>query len=134
MELSRAAPHAALLVDECYFEYSGETLVPQLNGLNNVFVTRTFSKTWGLPSLRFGYLISSADNIRALSNIRGPYDINQLAVVAAKAALENTGDNQVYVDEVMNKAKPQLEAWLQEQHVEYWPSSANFLWVISTWS
>jgi histidinol-phosphate aminotransferase len=129
VQLSKAAPHAALLVDECYFEYSGETLVPQLNALKNVFITRTFSKTWGLPSLRFGYLISSADNICALSNIRGPYDINQLAIVAAKAALANINDNQTYVDEVMKTAKPQLETWLQERGIEYWPSSANFLWV-----
>ena len=129
VQLSKAAPHAALLVDECYFEYSGETLVPQLKELNNVFITRTFSKTWGLPSLRFGYLISSADNIRALSNIRGPYDINQLAIVAAKAALANINDNKAYVDEVMNTAKPQLEAWLQERGIKCWPSSANFLWV-----
>jgi histidinol-phosphate aminotransferase len=129
VQLSKSAPHAALLVDECYFEYSGVTLVPKLNELKNVFITRTFSKTWGLPSLRFGYLISSADNIRALSNIRGPYDINQLAIVAAKAALANINDNQAYVDEVMNMAKPQLEAWLEERDIEYWPSSANFLWV-----
>ena len=128
MQLSKAAPHAALLVDECYFEYSGDTLVSQLNELPNVFITRTFSKTWGLPSLRFGYLISSADNIRALCNIRGPYDVNQLAIVAAKAALANIDDNKVYVDEVMNKAKPQLESWLQKRGIEYWPSSANFLW------
>ena len=34
----------------------------------------------------------------------------------------------VYVDEVMNNAKPQLENWLQKRGIEYWPSSANFLW------
>ena len=128
VKLSNAAPHAAILVDECYFEYTRETFVPKLGTLNNVFITRTFSKTWGLPSLRFGYLISAADNIRALCNVRGPYDVNQLAVVAAKAALTHADDNQVYVDEVMNKAKPQLEAWLSENNIEHWPSSANFLW------
>ena len=84
---------------------------------------------WGLPSLRFGYLISSADNIRALCNIRGPYDINQLAIVAARTALKNINDNKAYVDEIMNTAKPQLEAWLVKQGIEYWPSSANFLWI-----
>ena len=129
VKLSQAAPHSALLLDECYFEYSGDTLVPRLNELPNAFITRTFSKTWGLPSLRFGYLLSSADNIRALCNIRGPYDINQLAIVAAKAALAHVDDNKAYVDEVMNTAKPQLEAWLRERGIEYWPSSANFLWV-----
>lgn len=128
LQLSRAAPHAALLVDECYFEYSGTTLVPLITEIKNLFITRTFSKTWGLPSLRLGYLIASADNIRALSNIRGPYDVNQLAIVAARAALANIGDNRAYIDEVMHRAKPQLEAWLRAHDIDYWPSRANFLW------
>lgn len=126
--ISKAAPHAAILVDECYFEYSRETILPLLNELPNVFVTRTFSKTWGIPSLRFGYLISSADHIRALCNVRGPYDINQLAVVAAEAALDNPDYTEAYVDEVMQRAKPQLESWFAKQGIEFWKSTANYIW------
>ena len=128
VELSQAAPQAAILVDECYFEYSGVTILPRLAELPNVFVTRTFSKTWGLPSLRFGYLLSAANNILALRNVRGPYDINQLAVVAATAALDNPDYTRDYVAEVMNDAKPLLEAWLDAQGIEYWRSDANYLW------
>ncbi len=126
--LAKAAPHAAILVDECYFEYSRETAVSLVNALPNLFITRTFSKTWGLPSLRFGYLISSPENITALCNVRGPYDVNQLAVVAAMAALDNPEYTKEYVDEVMLQSKPILEQWLDGQGIEYWPSRANYLW------
>ena len=129
IRLSQAAPHAAILVDECYFEYTKTTILPQLNDLPNVFVTRTFSKTWGIPSLRFGYLIAAPEYVNALCNIRGPYDINQLAVVAANAALDYADEINVYVEEVMDKAKPLLENWLSKNNINFWPSTANYLWV-----
>lgn len=128
VRIAEAAPDAAILVDECYFEYSGCSIVDQLAALPNLFVTRTFSKTWGMPSLRFGYVMSSMDNIQALCNIRGPYDINQMAVVAANAALDYPNEVQSYVTEVMTRAKPRLEQWLTDAGIEYWSSGANYLW------
>ena len=74
VRLSQAAPHAAILVDECYYEYTKTTILPELKNLPNVFVTRTFSKTWGIPSLRFGYLMAAPEYINSLCNVRGPYD------------------------------------------------------------
>ncbi len=125
----KAAPQAAVLVDECYYEYVMESVCDLVGEYSNLLVTRTFSKTWGIPSLRLGYVISSAENILALLNVRGPYDINQLAVVAIRAALESPDDTQRYVREVMLEAKPLLEAFLRERGVYFWSSGANYLWV-----
>lgn len=124
----QAAPNAAVLVDECYYEYFGETVVDLCDSYANLFVTRTFSKTWGLSSLRLGFLVSNSDNIEQLLKIRGPYDVNQLAVVAVEAALENPDYTKDYVKEVMKKSKPALEKWCKGRKIDYWPSVANFLW------
>lgn len=118
---------AAVLVDECYFEYTGETVVDCAEQYPNLFVTRTFSKTWGLPALRLGALISDASNIDHLLKVRGPYDVNKLAVVAATAAIESPGYMTSYVDEVMKIAKPKLEGFLLENGIEFFPSVANFI-------
>ncbi|KEQ13960.1 pyridoxal phosphate-dependent aminotransferase [Endozoicomonas numazuensis] len=128
LEIAAAAPDAAILVDECYFEYTRKTVADAVDQHPNLLITRTFSKTWGLPSVRLGYVISHAENIRALLNVRGPYDINQLAVVAIDAALSNPGYTERYVKEVMEVSKPLLEAFLNEKGIDYWPSVANFIW------
>ena len=128
LEIVAAAPDAAILVDECYFEYSRQTVCDVVEQYPNLLVTRTFSKTWGLPSVRLGYVISCRDNIQALLNVRGPYDINQLAVVAIDAALSNPEYTENYVREVMEVSKPMFEAFLDEQSIDYWPSVANFIW------
>ena len=129
IQLAEAAPEVCILVDECYFEYSNTTVVDLVSKYPNLVVTRTFSKTWGIPSLRFGYVISAAENILALLNIRGPYDINQLAVVAASAALQNQENVKAYIEEVMQESKPTFEAFLDKHEISYWPSSANFIWM-----
>lgn len=129
IQILEAAPNALVLVDECYFEYLGETLVDLVEQYPNLLITRTFSKTWGLSSLRMGYIVSHPDNIAQLLKVRGPYDINQLAVVATLAALDSPDYTRDYVSEVMTKCKPALEAWCRGKKIDYWPSRANFIWM-----
>lgn len=127
LEIAKKAPQAAILVDECYFEYSGISVKDFVAEQENIFITRTFSKTWGLSSLRLGYLISAAKNIEQLLKIRGPYDMNLLSIVAARAALEQPEYVKSYVKEVMQESKPMLENYLRNKSITFWPSSANFL-------
>ena len=129
VRLAKAAPHAAILVDECYFEYCQISVADLVETYSNILVTRTFSKTWGLPSLRIGYLIAAKENIEALLKVRGPYDINQIAVVALRAAFKHQDSVRGYIDEVMQQSKPRVENFLRENNIKFWPSSANFLWV-----
>ncbi len=128
LALAKAAPEAVILVDECYFEYSKTTVAEYVGSYPNLLITRTFSKTWGLPSIRLGYVISAASNINALLNVRGPYDINQFGVVAVEAALDDVASTEAYVDEVMEQAKPLLEQFLTEQGIMFWQSAANYIW------
>ena len=128
LAIAQAAPDAVILVDECYFEYTRETVADVVNEYPNILITRTFSKTWGLPSIRLGYVISHPDNIDTLLNVRGPYDINQFAAVAINAALDDPHYTLNYVREVIDLAKPMLEAYLKMKQVDYWPTVANFVW------
>lgn len=125
--LAKSIPQAAILIDECYYEYSGITATSLIDEFDNIFITRTFSKTWGLPSVRLGSLISSSKNLEQLLKLRGPYDVNQFAEVAVKAALEQPDYTKVYVEEVLKDSKPLFENFLQQKNIGFWPSDANFL-------
>lgn len=129
LEVARRAPHCAILVDECYFELmpEGSSVKDVVEEFRNIFITRTFSKTWGLASLRLGYLLSAEANIRSLSSVRGPYDVNKLAVVAVNAALADSQYVAEYVAELNGRSKPRLERFLQSKGIIFWPSHANYL-------
>lgn len=127
--IAEKAPQTAIMVDECYFEYSKLTVKDHIDAYKNILITRTFSKTWGLPSVRLGYVLAAESNIRQLLKIRGPYDTNMIAVTAVRAALENPSYMQDYVGEVLLKTKPLVENYLSDKGIEFWPSSANFIFI-----
>src|ERR1700730_1612838 len=60
LQLARAVPQAAVLVDEAYFEFHGETILKQAGWPPNLFAARTFSKAYGLAGLRIGGLVGGA--------------------------------------------------------------------------
>jgi len=123
--LSRAKK-AAVLIDEAYYEFSGVTALGEIGRLPNLFVSRTFSKVFGMAGMRLGCLFSNSANIEYLHKAQSPYSVNSLAVIAAQAAVKDTQYVQTYVAEVL-AAREVLCVGLEKFGVPYVPSSANFV-------
>ncbi|MDD3067172.1 MAG: histidinol-phosphate transaminase [Candidatus Gracilibacteria bacterium] len=119
--------NAMVMVDEAYFEYSQLSALPLLQKFPNLIITRTFSKAFGLAGLRIGYLIASPIIIAEIQKIGSPYSVNCFASSAAKTALSDIASMRKYRAEVMQKAKPLVEKFLQAEGIEFLPSSANFI-------
>src|SRR5712692_9705943 len=75
-----------LVVDEAYFEYGGETVVPLIG--DDVIVVRTFSKAFGLASARGGYAVADADTAAELNARQEPAPVSTLSAALALAGLE----------------------------------------------
>ncbi len=88
------------LIDEAYWEFSGITCQKLVMKYDNILIARTMSKAFALANIRFGYLISSSENIQFISSIRNPKNITTFAQEAVIGALENTQYMQDYVREV----------------------------------
>jgi histidinol-phosphate aminotransferase len=116
-----------VMVDEVYGEFAKESCIDLIDKYDNLFIIKSFSKAWALASLRIGYVISKKENILELNKVAAPYNVNQIGVVAATAALDDIGYMKKYVDEVMNKSKPLLEKFLLEKKIKFVPSVANFI-------
>lgn len=86
--------HVLVVLDEAYCEYIDDPAYP--NGIEyvkrypNVISLRTFSKIYGLASLRIGYGIGRPEIIRYINQVREPFNTTRYAQAAAKAALEDT--------------------------------------------
>ncbi|MCS7315374.1 MAG: histidinol-phosphate transaminase [Bryobacterales bacterium] len=126
--LLERARHAAVLVDEAYYEFSGLTLLPHLAEHPNLFVSRTFSKAYGLAALRMGCLISQAANIAWVRKGQSPYSVNAVAVLAARAAVQDRQYVRRYVEEAL-AARELLCSELDRMGIPYYPSQANFVLV-----
>lgn len=120
-----------VIIDEAYNDFSDEpSFIPSLDEYPNVMVLQTFSKAWGLASLRLGMAFAQEELITLLNKIKYPYNINGLT---QKLLIENI-DNTDFVKKsvaTLNENRAQLEKELSElSNVEHiYPSDANFLLV-----
>jgi histidinol-phosphate aminotransferase len=120
------AANAAVLIDEAYFEFSGVTALGSIGSRPNLFVSRTFSKVYGMAAMRFGCLFSQAENVRYLHKAQSPYSVNTLATLAARAAIRDPEYVRGYVDEVL-AAREMAYAGLHRLGIRAFPSEANFI-------
>ena len=89
VELARRHPDAAVVVDEAYVEYGGETVVPWLGECPNLVVLRTMSKAFGYAALRVGYAVAAPATAAVLEARRAPAPIAAPAARIAAAALRD---------------------------------------------
>ncbi len=126
---ARSLPeHVIFAFDEAYAEYleSPPDLRPLIREGRKVICLRTFSKIYGLASLRVGYGYASAEMAALLNRVRQPFNVNAIGQAAAIAAL----DDQAFVEKsvAVNRAGlAQLEEGFREQGLECVRSLGNFV-------
>jgi histidinol-phosphate/aromatic aminotransferase/cobyric acid decarboxylase-like protein len=118
-ELPTARP---LVVDEAYFEYSGETAAGLIE--EGVIVLRTFSKVFGLAGARVGYALAGSDVAAELNKRQHPAPLSTLSAALAIAALQSPPDVAPLLAE-----RERVAERLREIGYEPLPSHANFLYV-----
>lgn len=129
---ARLPAHVICVLDEAYFDFAPHD--KQINSLDwpkkypNVIIARTFSKAYGLAGFRIGYGISSPEIADVLNRVRAPFNNNQLALIAAEAALSDTEYLETTV--IQNQqGMQQLEQGFQMLGLEWIPSAGNFITV-----
>jgi histidinol-phosphate aminotransferase len=126
LQLAAAAPQAVLLVDEAYFDFYGHTLLPRIGETPNLFVTRTFSKAYGLAGLRAGVLAGNPEQMRMVRRVASPYNVNAAALACLPEALADTRYVADYVAQVRH-GRERVRRELQALGIVSWPSEANFV-------
>lgn len=123
-------PDILLVLDAAYSEYvtksdytDGRELVDEAE---NVVVTHTFSKIFGLANIRIGWLYGPSAIVDALNRIRGPFNVSGTAVAAGAAALEDRAHIEAAVEH-NEKWLDWLSLQISELGLRVTPSAANFL-------
>ena len=126
LQIAEAAPSAAVLVDEAYFEFYGQTMLESRSDLANLFVARTFSKAYGMAGLRVGVLIGNAEQMSAIRLVASPYNVNAVALACVPEAIRDQSYLAEYVEGVL-EARARLKSMLAALGIEFWSSEANFV-------
>jgi histidinol-phosphate aminotransferase len=119
-----------VVIDEAYIEYmdASKSLIDLIHTYKHLFVTRTFSKAWGLAGARLGYVITHEDNIKTLKVAKTPYSIPTLSGYLGIEALKQK-------DEVFTRAsklilvRETFSKGLKDLGIKVFTSSANFVYI-----
>jgi histidinol-phosphate aminotransferase len=124
--IASSAPNAAILIDEAYYEFHGDTLLRRWIDHPNLFVARTFSKAYGLAGLRAGLLMGCEDSMSAVRKVASPYSVNGVALACLPEAIGDLAYVEAYVQEVC-ESRNRLQTELKRLAIPFWPSRANFV-------
>jgi histidinol-phosphate aminotransferase len=126
LAIAAAAPQAVLMVDEAYYHFDGASVMNDLTAVPNLIVARTFSKAYGLASLRIGMLAGNAELLKYVRKVSSPYNVNGVALDCLSAAMEDETYLAWYVEQV-RVGRERMMGGLAELGVPYFPSHANFV-------
>lgn len=120
-----AATHGPIVLDEAYADFASS------NGLGlaskNLIVSRTFSKSYALAGIRFGFAVADPALVRELTKVKDSYNCDVLSLTAATAAIAD----QDYLQAIRTKiivTRTHMTTALQQLGFEVTPSHANFVW------
>ncbi len=124
--------HVVVVYDEVYYHYANAKDFPRaidyIDQGKNVIGVHSFSKSYGLAGIRLGYGFSTQEISAYIANIKRPFVINTLTMVAGIAALKDTE----YLNEtttLVNKERLWLYMSFQKLGIKYWESQTNFIYI-----
>jgi len=119
------------IIDEAYYEYSGDTFSDLINKYQNLIITRTFSKAFGLAGLRIGYVLTNKQIIQNLNKVKNIKSVNSIATLAAINALKDFH----YYKACIQKVKDSKDLFYSKnkdyKKLKVFQSSGNFVLIKS---
>ena len=126
-DIARCVPaEVTVFVDEAYYDFCGETFLPEIDAHPNVLIGRTFAKAHGLAGLRAGCVIGDPDRINTIRNAVPPYSLSVFAVAGWRAALRDREYLAWYRTQVQ-ESRELLYAACARLNLPYWKSAGNFV-------
>jgi histidinol-phosphate aminotransferase len=116
-----------VVVDEAYYEFSGETIVNLCHRYSNLVVTRTFSKAFSLAGMRIGYLNADQSIIKLLKSVKSPYNTNLISQEIARQVLINRELIKPYWKKIINSRNYLWNEMNTIKGLKVYPTDSNFI-------
>ncbi len=116
-----------VVVDEAYYEFSGQTVVPLMKKYDNLIILRTFSKWAGLAGLRIGYGLFPPPIADFILRIKIPYNVNAAAIAAVTESLKAADYLMDSVRKLIDERKRLFTRLQKIDWLKVYPTQSNFI-------
>lgn len=129
MEITLNNFNGLVIIDEAYINFARQrSFQKELEEYPNLVILQTFSKAWGLAGLRLGMAFASTEIIQVMNKVKPPYNINQATQDLAIKALEEVGQVNDMIQEIVAMREALAEVFQRIPIIQkVYPSDANFL-------
>ena len=129
--IKKVPENIIIFLDEAYIEFTEDefnidSVKMIMDGQDNLFVLRTFSKIYGLAGLRIGYGIGSPEIVALVNRVKPPFDVSVIAENAALAALDDREFYKRTVEETFREKKYYYSE-LEKMGLSYYRSQTNYI-------
>jgi len=116
-----------VLIDETYYEFSNKTFIDRLKKYPNLIIVRSFSKSFSVAGLRFGYMVSTPENIREISKVFTAFNLSILIQTFALTLLEHRDKFLNHTKNVVKSRNKLFNRLSAIENVTVYSSDTNFL-------
>ena len=116
-----------IVVDEAYYEFSGETVADLIEKYSNLVVLRTYSKAFSMAGLRMGYGLMQPALAEEIDKVILPYNLNFFTFAAAVKVLDFVDELRIPINKIISERERLYELMKGISGVTVYPSHANFL-------
>ncbi len=120
------AKNCLFVIDEAYHLFGSESAVELIHKYENIVIARTFSKGFGVPSIRLGYIISNKENMNILAKTRYAHESNSLSNAVAEYLLDNYPLVEEYNKKVID-SREELKIALADLGIPAYGKTGNYL-------
>ena len=120
------AKNCLFVIDEAYHLFGSVSAMELIRKYENIVIARTFSKGFGVPSIRLGYLISNVENMSILAKTRFAHESNSLSNAVAEYLLDNYSTVEQYNTEVI-KSREEIKRSLADMGIPAYGKTGNYL-------
>lgn len=116
------------VIDEAYVDFTSNviTMINEINTFPNLVLVKSLTKTYSIPGLRLGYIISQEQNILAIQLAKMPWSVNTMAIEAGKFIVENAADIALPLKRLLSDTLDLMNSLQQIENIEVYPTTTNF--------
>ena len=127
-KIVKAFAPVPVIVDEAYKEFSDVTMIDEIEDFDNLYVTRTLSKAYGLAGARIGFLAGNLKNIEVLRKHIVPYNISRLDQVAGTVVLGHADEYKENIKVICEERDRMYNLLSKLKALKVYPSKANYIY------
>lgn len=121
-------PNTLFVIDEAYVDFTVNeiSMIHKINTFTNLLIVKSLTKTYAIPGLRLGYIISQEQNIQAILKNKMPWSVNAFAIEAGKFIVKNAESLALPLQTLLADTSVFMAELRQIESIEIYPTTTNF--------